>query len=192
MPPFLDVQAGGWPDLPEKCYECRGTASQPQWHNAEASDPSRCFRNRQASPPGPRLRKVRHAHGRQRDRARVCRPPTAAVGDTDRQPGRPLTMNRFKPRRYRDGITIPIIWFAVALSLLVHFAALWVWLPQSHLLQVKANEPGKSNALVAQLMPSRSPAPVPSATPPSPPPRPPTPEAVVPRRIEPAPPRRPA
>ena len=154
--------------------------------------PIAVLREPTSEPSWTAIAQVRHAHGRQRDRVPVCRAPTAAVGDTDRQPGRPLTMNRFKPRRYRDGITIPIIWFAVALSLLVHFAALWVWLPQSHLLSVKANEPGKSNALIAQLMPSRSPAPVPSATPSPPPPRPPPPEAVVPRRSEPAPPRRPA
>src|SRR4051812_35835445 len=118
--------------------------------------------------------------------------PTAAVGDTDGRPPRHFTMNRFKPRRYRDGITIPIIWFAVGLSLLVHFAALWVWLPQSHLLTVKASEPGKSNALVAQLMPSQSPVPVTSAAPPSPPSRPAAaPEPAV-RRNEPTPPRRPA
>jgi hypothetical protein len=101
-------------------------------------------------------------------------------------------MNRFRPRRYRDGVTIPIIWFAVALSLLVHFAALLLWLPQSHLLAMKASEPGKNNPLVAQLVPGRRAAPDATAAAPSPPPRPPAaPEAVVPRPPEPAPRRRP-
>jgi outer membrane biosynthesis protein TonB len=76
---------------------------------------------------------------------------------------------RHSSRSRRDGVTIPTIWVAVALSLLLHGAVLWHWLPQMHLLAPNESERGQpSAALAVQLvpqasMPSRSPPASPSA-----------------------------
>ena len=82
--------------------------------------------------------------------------------------------HRFRSRR--DGVTIPTIWVAVALSLLLHVVVLWRWLPQLHVLSPQTPERGRPRAVLAvQLLPqtskpSRSPSasttPVLSARPP--------------------------
>jgi len=68
-----------------------------------------------------------------------------------------------KFRDRRDGITIPTIWVAFALSLLIHVAALWQWLP-------KVRPPpspdetrqGEANgSLIVRLAPPPSPPPSP-------------------------------
>jgi hypothetical protein len=79
----------------------------------------------------------------------------------------------------RDGVTIPTIWFAVALSLLVHIAVLWKWLPRIRLPSSEQSELGESTgSLSVRLAPlPQSPsAPLPSPTlraqpPPAPRPR---------------------
>ena len=72
--------------------------------------------------------------------------------------------------RRRDGVTIPTIWVAFALSLLLHIALMWKWLPQIHfpsLDETKRDDAGGS--LVVRLAPPpRPPAPPPSAPPPAP------------------------
>ena len=94
-------------------------------------------------------------------------------------------------RNRRDGVTIPTIWIAVALSVLLHVAVLWKWLPQLklHLPSEELSERGEtSGSLVVQLAPAphppsspqsapalqSQPAPAP-ARPAPPPPRPPAP-----------------
>ncbi len=57
------------------------------------------------------------------------------------------------PKRY-DVVTIPIIWVAIVLSILVHLAAWWVWLPRLRLLA--AAEPSTTSALAVQLTPPAS------------------------------------
>jgi len=65
------------------------------------------------------------------------------------------------PDNYRDkpdGVTIPTIWVAFALSLLIHFAALWQWLPKLRLLSPDESKAGASNnPLIVRLAPSPSP-----------------------------------
>ena len=86
-------------------------------------------------------------------------------------------------------MTIPAIWVAFALSLLIHVAVLWQWLPKLHLLSPDETSPGAAKgSLVVRLAPLPSPPPAPkqAAQPPAPKPeaRPPT----VAARPRPAPP----
>jgi hypothetical protein len=72
------------------------------------------------------------------------------------------------PRRRGDVVTIPIIWLAFVLSLVVHLAALWEFLPKLPLLPGEATEAGKiGERLAVRLAPAQTQAP--SA--PSPPPQ---------------------
>ncbi len=101
-------------------------------------------------------------------------------------------------RSRRDGVTIPTIWVAAALSLLLHGAVLWRWQPQMHLLAPNEPERGRpSAALAVQLVPQASipartppvspsasplqarPSPIPRARPPRAAARPPTPPVIV-------------
>jgi outer membrane biosynthesis protein TonB len=82
------------------------------------------------------------------------------------------------PRSRRDGVTVPTIWIAFAISLLVHVALMWKWLPKIHMPSPEMSERGESmGSLVVQLAPMPRPAATPSppaavrAEPP-PPPRP--------------------
>lgn len=68
------------------------------------------------------------------------------------------------PGRRHDVLEIPIIWAAIALSLLLHLAALWLWLPSLLDRAANARFGDGSRQLVAELRP----APPPS-TPPAPP-----------------------
>lgn len=69
-------------------------------------------------------------------------------------------------RNRRDGVTVPTIGVAIALSLLIHLAALWEWLPRIRLPTAEAPERGvASGALVVNLAPAPS---APRAPPPSP------------------------
>ena len=71
--------------------------------------------------------------------------------------------------RPREGVTIPRIWIAVMLSVLLHAAALWRSLPQLHHMTLDEPEQGaNSGALAVRL----APPPVPRALPPEPPPEP--------------------
>ena len=94
----------------------------------------------------------------------------------------------------RDGVTIPVIWVALALSLLIHVAVLWVLLPRLRLPSFEDAERGKaSGALVVDLAPAPGPAPAaPSlpalrAQPPptlkAPPPRAPPPRPIAPEVV---------
>ncbi len=85
----------------------------------------------------------------------------------------------------RDGATVPTIWLALVLSLIVHLALMWQWLPRIRLPSPDADERGKasSGSLVVRLMPPpRAPAePAPSVqVQPPPAPRPPPRPAVRP------------
>ncbi|MET0168068.1 MAG: hypothetical protein ABW318_24145 [Vicinamibacterales bacterium] len=92
------------------------------------------------------------------------------------------------PRLRSDGVTIPLIWVAIALSLLVHIAVLWAWLPRLYFPSPENPEPGKAGgSLVVQLVPPASPPPSRPAPPPAAKPQvqpPPMPQA------QPSPPRR--
>lgn len=60
----------------------------------------------------------------------------------------------------RDGVTIPTIWVAIALSVLVHVAALWKWLPKLDLRLPSLEELQRgesSGSLVVHLAPPVSP-----------------------------------
>lgn len=86
-------------------------------------------------------------------------------------------------RTRRDGVTIPKIWVAVALSLILHLALMWKWLPQLHLPSPEESKLGASRrSLEVQLAPPPrppsaqippSPAPQAQPIPPRPVPRPP-------------------
>jgi hypothetical protein len=66
----------------------------------------------------------------------------------------------------RDGVTIPTIWVAIALSLLIHAAALWEWLPKLRLPSPEETKRGEaSGSLVVRLAPPPS---LPAAPPHSP------------------------
>ena len=71
-------------------------------------------------------------------------------------------------RNRRDGITIPTIWIAVALSVLLHVAVLWKWLPQLqlHLPSPELSERGEtSGSLSVQLAPPPHPPSSPQSAP---------------------------
>ena len=100
---------------------------------------------------------------------------------------------RYDRSNRHDVVTIPLVWFAFALSLLVHVAALWFWVPRLHDLSAANAEMGKaSSALAVELVPkpnSRETAP---AARPSPPPTlaqaAPAPRRAAPAKQRPAPP----
>src|SRR5438093_12652931 len=72
---------------------------------------------------------------------------------------------RYDRSNRHDVVTIPLVWLAFALSLLVHVAALWVWLPQMHDLSAANAELGKASSTLAVEL---EPKPSSRATPPSP------------------------
>src|SRR5947208_4063779 len=86
---------------------------------------------------------------------------------------------RYDRSNRHDVVTIPLVWLAFALSLLVHVAALWVWLPQMHDLSAANAELGKaSSTLAVELEPKpssratpQSPSQPPTLAQASPPPR---------------------
>src|ERR1700681_3276504 len=39
-----------------------------------------------------------------------------------------------EPRVRQDVVTIPRLWVTIALSILIHFAVLFIWIPRTHLL----------------------------------------------------------
>lgn len=61
------------------------------------------------------------------------------------------------PKRY-DVVSIPIIWIAIVASMLVHFAALWIVLPQPRPRAMDARERDRTSALAVQLVPRTRPA----------------------------------
>ena len=52
---------------------------------------------------------------------------------------------RYDRSNRHDVVTIPLVWLAFVLSLLVHVAALWVWLPRMHDLSAANAEMGKAS-----------------------------------------------
>src|SRR5574340_801169 len=57
-------------------------------------------------------------------------------------------------RNRRDGVTVPTIWVTIALSLLIHAAALWEWFPRVRLLSLERPEWGEAGGpLTVQLVP---------------------------------------
>jgi hypothetical protein len=63
-------------------------------------------------------------------------------------------------RDRRDGVTIPTFWVALALSLLIHIAVMWQWLPKLRLLSPDETKLGEgSGSLVVHLAPPPSPPP---------------------------------
>jgi hypothetical protein len=71
-------------------------------------------------------------------------------------------------RNRRDGVTIPTIWIAVALSVLLHVAVLWKYLPELklHLPSPELAERGEtSGSLVVQLAPPPRPPSSPQSAP---------------------------
>ena len=87
--------------------------------------------------------------------------------------------------RRHDRIAVPILWVAIALSLLVHGVALWEWFPRMHLLAPDPHaSPTPGAPLAVQIAP-------PPAAPPPPPPVAATPVPEPPRVAEPRRPPRP-
>ncbi|MEO8441736.1 MAG: hypothetical protein ABI547_04570, partial [Betaproteobacteria bacterium] len=71
-------------------------------------------------------------------------------------------------RNRRDGVTIPTIWIALALSVLLHVALMWTWLPQLklHLPSSELSERGEtSGSLSVQLAPAPHPPTSPQSAP---------------------------
>jgi len=65
-------------------------------------------------------------------------------------------------RNRRGGVTVPTIWVAVVLSLLIHAAALWELLPRMRLLSLERPERSESGGpLTVRLAPLPSPPPAP-------------------------------
>src|SRR5437868_15436785 len=99
-----------------------------------------------------------------------------------RSSGRPLNIQalqnsdwmnewRYERSNRHDVVTIPLVWFAFALSLLVHVGALWFWVPRLHDLSAANAEVGKvSSALAVQLEPKSNSRESAQAARPSPPP----------------------
>ena len=94
-------------------------------------------------------------------------------------------------RDRRNGVTIPAIWVAFALSLLIHLAVLWQWLPKLLLHPPSPDEMKSGDAngsLIVRLAPAPSPQPSPPQTLQTPAPRPERRAPVVAARPRPAPP----
>jgi hypothetical protein len=73
------------------------------------------------------------------------------------------------PLTRRDVITIPILWVAIVLSLLVHVTALWLAWPHLHLISTDQGKPAESSTLAVQLTPqNREAASTPPAAPSAP------------------------
>jgi len=71
-------------------------------------------------------------------------------------------------RDRRDGVTIPVIWVAFALSLLLHLAALWQWRLQPHLPSPDETKLGEAHgSLEVRLAPPPGAAPAPALAPPA-------------------------
>jgi len=88
------------------------------------------------------------------------------------------------PRRRRDVVTIPTIWLAFVLSLVVHVTALWEFMPKLPLSPGEASEESKiGERLAVRIAPAQSQTP---STPSPPPQAAPAPSA---RAVQPAPPR---
>lgn len=69
-------------------------------------------------------------------------------------------------RGRRDGVTIPTIWIAFALSLLFHAAVMWKWLPHIRLPSLEdAKRVETDGTLIVHLAPPPSPPPSPSSPP---------------------------
>jgi len=99
-----------------------------------------------------------------------------------RSSGRPLNIQalqnsdwmndwRYERSNRHDVVAIPLVWFAFALSLLVHIAALWFWHPALHDLSAANADKGKASAALAvELEPKpaakSSPPPAPASPPP--------------------------
>jgi hypothetical protein len=97
----------------------------------------------------------------------------------------PMSDWRHERRTRYDDVTIPAVWIAIVLSLLVHGVAMWTWLPQMRRLSLEDGDPGQaSGALVAQLTPRANP---PEPSPPAPPPEPPRRTPPLPQRRPPSP-----
>jgi len=78
---------------------------------------------------------------------------------------------RYDRSNRHDVVTIPLIWVAFVLSLLVHIAALWILLPKlmHNLSELSADIGKQSSALAVQLEPKPAAVPSPSSTPSAPP-----------------------
>jgi len=94
-----------------------------------------------------------------------------------------------EPRRRHDVVTIPTVWLAVVLSLLVHVAALWLVVPRLRFL-ADARDAGQASSLAVQLVPPTSlaanvarPAPAPPAAAPEQPAPPSQQRPIRPRRV---------
>ncbi len=69
-------------------------------------------------------------------------------------------------RNRRDGVTVPTIWVTIALSLLIHAAALWEWFPRVRLLSLERPEWGEAGGpLTVQLAPLPGNRPTPPRSP---------------------------
>jgi hypothetical protein len=67
-----------------------------------------------------------------------------------------------------DVVTLPVIWVAIALSLIFHGAMMWAWLPKTRALSIADVERGETTtSLVARLAPRPTP---PESSAPAPPP----------------------
>ncbi len=74
----------------------------------------------------------------------------------------PVSDGPANSRGRHDGVTIPTIWVAFALSLLIHVAVLWQLLPKLRLLSPDTTKLGETYAsLIVRLAPAPSPPPSP-------------------------------
>jgi len=113
----------------------------------------------------------------------------AAMGPRDDRSGRSMRSSLVERHDGHDRVAIPVVYLAFAISILLHLAALFAWLPHMRILPFEGPERGKAGgALTVELAPppARKPAPSPAA--PQAAQRPPTPRATPAPKAVPTPP----
>lgn len=64
-------------------------------------------------------------------------------------------------RQRRDAVTIPVIWIALAVSILIHIVVMWQWVPLIHRPSSDLAERAKTGPLIVQLAPRPAAPPAP-------------------------------
>ena len=95
-----------------------------------------------------------------------AKPATAGLYPDSLQPRNDLPMSHWldEPRVRQDVVTIPRLWVTIALSILIHVAVLFIWIPRTHLLTPGDQEENQlTDRLQVRLAAPPAPPPAPSA-----------------------------